>query len=395
MLRYELLATCPQTGARLGRVHTPHGSFDTPAFMPVGTQGGLKGLTPRQVRETKAQCILANTYHLMLRPGAEVVQKVGGVQTFGGWRGPMLTDSGGFQVFSLADISERDDDGVTFRSHLDGNKVRLTPEISMDVQTKLGADIIMAFDECPPSTADRQVQETALDRTLRWAKRCVAAHDNDQQALFGIVQGGLDEALRKHCAAELVSLDLPGYAVGGLAVGEGHDAMCRVLDFTVPELPGDRPRYLMGVGYPKDLIAGVRRGIDMFDCVLPTRNGRSLVAFTAGGSLRLRHAKYRDSTAPIEAGCACEACQTFPRAALRHYWYAKEMLGPIAVSLHNLHFYGQLMADVRLAIGEGRLGDFIEQDPRCRVGPASETPAEPDDCDDCDDSDDPTTDPDA
>ena len=379
MFRFELLATCPQTGARRGRVHTHHGSFETPAFMPVGTQGGLKGLTPRQVRETGASCVLANTYHLMLRPGADVVQAVGGLQIFSGWRGPMLTDSGGFQVFSLAHRSKVDDDGVTFQSHLDGQTVRLTPEISIDVQNKLGADIIMAFDECPPSTAERGVQERAVARTLAWARRCAAAHDNDRQALFGIVQGGLDENLRKQCAAELVALDLPGYAVGGLAVGEGHAEMCRILSATTPELPENRPRYLMGVGYPRDLAAAVARGVDLFDCVLPTRNGRGVAAFTAAGVVKLRYAKYRASPDPIEIGCDCYACQTYTRAALRHYWYAKEMLGPIAVSLHNLRFYQRLMADLRRAVEEGRSGDFLAADPRCRVGPAGETPAEPPD----------------
>ncbi|MEM6314506.1 MAG: tRNA guanosine(34) transglycosylase Tgt [Planctomycetota bacterium] len=371
--RFDIHAT--DGPARCGTVTTPHGTFDTPAFMPVGTQGCLKGLTPDMVRGTGAQCILANTYHLMLRPTAEVVAQLGGVQRFGGWHGPMLTDSGGFQVFSMADISDRDDDGVTFRSHLNGDAVRLTPQRSMQVQNLLGADIIMAFDECPDSTADRSVQETALDRTLRWASRCIDAHARpDDQALFGIVQGGLHRDLRLHCAAELAELDLPGYAVGGLAVGEGHDAMVEVLSYTCPALPAHKPRYLMGVGYPRDIVAAVARGIDMFDCVLPTRNGRSHTAFTANGIVKLRHARHRNDPGPIEPGCDCYACTHFSRGALRHFAHAGEMLGPMLVSLHNVRFYQRLMADMRGAIRKGRFEAFLADDPRCRIGPAADTP---------------------
>ncbi|MEM8873314.1 MAG: tRNA guanosine(34) transglycosylase Tgt [Planctomycetota bacterium] len=363
-----------QGTARYGTVTTPHGTFDTPAFMPVGTQGCLKGLTPDMVRDTGAQCILANTYHLMLRPTAEVVAELGGVQRFGAWNGPMLTDSGGFQVFSMADISDRDDDGVTFRSHLNGDRVRLTPERSMQVQNLLGADIIMAFDECPDSTADRGVQETALERTLRWAQRCIDAHQRPDQALFGIVQGGLHRDLRLHCAAELSKLDLPGYAVGGLAVGEGYDAMVGVLDYTCDALPAEKPRYLMGVGYPRDIVAAVTRGIDMFDCVLPTRNGRSCTAFTANGVVKLRHARHKADTGPIEPGCDCYACTHFSRGAIRHFSHAGEMLGPMLVSLHNVRFYQQLMADLRRAIADGMLGAFLEHDPRTHIGPAADSP---------------------
>ena len=270
-LSYEMIAADPATGARLGRVTTPHGGFDTPAFMPVGTQGGLKGLTPDQVAATGAQCVLANTYHLMLRPGEQTVAALGDLHRFMAWPGPILTDSGGFQVFSLADLNRITDDGVTFKSHIDGAEHHLTPERSMAVQNALGADIIMMFDECPAADAPVGYQADAVGRTLRWAKRCAAAHARaDAQALFGIVQGGQDPALRQQCAAELVAMDLPGYAVGGLAVGEGFDAMAAVLDCTVPVLPAAKPRYLMGVGYPRDIVMAVAAGIDMFDCVLPT-----------------------------------------------------------------------------------------------------------------------------
>ncbi len=367
---YELFAADPATRARLGRVTTPHGPFDTPAFMPVGTQGGLKGLTPDQVAGTGAQCVLANTYHLMLRPGERVVADLGDLHRFMAWPGPILTDSGGFQVFSLADLNKITDDGVTFKSHVDGAMHHLTPERSMAVQNALGADVIMAFDECPAADAPLAYHADAVGRTLRWAKRCAAAHARpDQQALFGIVQGGQDRALRAQCAAELVGMDLPGYAVGGLAVGEGFNAMAAVLDHTVPLLPTGKPRYLMGVGFPKDIVMAVAAGIDMFDCVMPTRNGRNAYAFTAAGAIRLRNAQYTRDAGPIEAGCDCPACTQFTRGAIRHYFFAGEMLGPILVSLHNIRFYQRLMRDVRAALREGRFDDLRRADPRARIGP--------------------------
>ena len=369
-LTYDLLATDPTSGARLGRVNTPHGPFDTPAFMPVGTQGGLKGLLPDQVAAAGAQCILGNTYHLMLRPGEATVAALGDLHRFMAWPGPILTDSGGFQVFSLAELNEITDDGVTFKSHVDGASQHLTPERSMAVQNALGADVIMAFDECPAADAPLAYHADAVGRTLRWAKRCASAHARpDAQALFGIVQGGQDRQLRTQCAAELVAMDLPGYAVGGLAVGEGFDAMAAVLGHTCPQLPAGKPRYLMGVGFPKDIVMGVAAGIDMFDCVMPTRNGRNGSAFTAGGTVRLRNARHARDGGPIEDGCDCVACRQFTRGAVRHYFFAGEMLGPILVSLHNIRFYQRLMRDVRAALRDGRFDDFRRTDPRAALGP--------------------------
>ncbi len=340
--------------------------------MPVGTQGTIKGLLPRAVAETGAQCILANTYHLMLRPGERVVAALGDLHRFMAWDGPILTDSGGFQVFSLSDINRVTDDGVEFKSHIDGSLVRLDPRRSMEVQNALGADIIMMFDQCPPGDAPPEVHRLAVERTLRWARQCVEAHARpDEQGLFGIVQGGGDLALREYCAHELVAMDLPGYAIGGLAVGEGFQTMVRVLEHTTPLLPADKPRYLMGVGFPRDIVAAVAAGIDMFDCVLPTRNGRNAYAFTAQGALRLRNSKYQADTGPIEDGCDCYACRTFTRGAIRHFFFAGEMLGPILVSLHNIRFYQRLMADIRGAIGRGEFGAFAASDPRCRLGPSA------------------------
>lgn len=369
-LRYELLRQDTATRARLGRVHTRHGTYDTPAFMPVGTQGTIKGLLPQVVADTGAQIILANTYHLMLRPGEKVVAELGDLHRFMAWPGPILTDSGGFQVFSLADINKITDDGVVFRSHIDGSVVHLTPQRSMQVQNDLGADIIMAFDECPDPNKPIEYQKLAVDRTLRWAEVCLRAHARpDDQSLFGIVQGGTDEALRQFCARRLIEMNFPGYAIGGLAVGEGFEATLRVLDYTSPMLPADKPRYLMGVGYPRDIVAAVAAGVDMFDCVLPTRNGRNAYAFTAQGAIRLRNARFQRDIGPIEAGCDCYACRHFTRGALRHYFFADEMLGPILVSLHNIRFYQRLMADVRRAIGEGRFDEFRRTDPRSTIGP--------------------------
>jgi queuine tRNA-ribosyltransferase len=367
-LDFHLIKQDPH--ARLGRVTTRHGSFDTPAFMPVGTQGTLKGLLPDLVAQTNSQIILANTYHLMLRPGSDVVRDLGDLHTFMSWPGPILTDSGGFQVFSLADINKITDDGVTFKSHIDGRIVHLTPQLSMQVQNDLGADIMMAFDECPDPNLPREYQREAVDRTLRWAEQCVAAHARpNDQSLFGIVQGGTDLELRTHCAEQLIKLNFPGFAVGGLAVGEGFDAMIRVLQHTTPLLPSDKPRYLMGVGFPRDIVNAVAAGIDMFDCVMPTRNGRNAYAFTAGGAIRLRNAQYARDSSPIEPGCDCHACTHFTRGAIRHYFLASEMLGPILLSLHNIRFYQRLMADVRASIGNGQFHEFLQSDPRCRLGP--------------------------
>jgi queuine tRNA-ribosyltransferase len=338
--------------------------------MPVGTQGTIKGILPHDLADTGSQIILGNTYHLLLRPGDEVVRDIGGLHRFAAWNGPMLTDSGGFQVFSLADISKIDDDGVTFKSHIDGAMVRLTPERSIQVQNNLGADIIMAFDQCPPGQAPTEVQQAAVARTLDWARRCLAAHGRkNDQSLFGIVQGGTDLDLRHACARQLIELDLPGYAIGGLAVGEGFEAMVRVLESVAPALPEQKPRYLMGVGFPRDMVRAVACGVDMFDCVMPTRNGRNAYAFTAGGAIRLRNSQFIRDDGPIEPGCDCVACRNFTRSAIRHYFFAGEMLGPILLSLHNIRFYQRLMADLRQAIAAGTFQDFCRLDPRCRLGP--------------------------
>ncbi len=372
---YQLLKADPGSHARLGKVQTPHGEFDTPAFMPVGTQGTLKGILPDQIAATGSQCILANTYHLMLRPGEKVVAELGDLHRFMAWPGPILTDSGGFQVFSLADLNKINDDGVTFRSHIDGAVIHLTPARSMQVQNDLGADIIMAFDECPPADAPLEYQKEAVERTLRWANLSLQAHARpEKQALFGIVQGGTERGLREHCAAELIKLNLPGYAIGGLAVGEGFEAMKAVLGYVTPLLPADKPRYLMGVGYPRDIIAAVREGVDMFDCVLPTRNGRNAYAFTAGGAIRLRNAQYQRDSGPIEGGCDCYSCRNFTRGAIRHYFFASEMLGPILVSVHNVRFYQRFMADIRWALAGGTFEEFCRSDPRCLIGPTESEP---------------------
>ena len=376
-LHFEILATDPACGARRGRVTTRHGFFDTPAFMPVGTQGSIKGVLPDHVAATGTQIILANTYHLMLRPGEAVVAELGDLHKFMAWPGPILTDSGGFQIFSLADLNKITDDGVTFKSQIDGSMVHLDPKRSMAVQNALGADIIMMFDQCPPANVSLAEHELAVRRTLAWAKGCVQSHQRKtEQALFGIVQGGTNLDLRRRCAGELIEMDLPGYALGGLAVGEGFDDMVRVLNDLTPILPAKKPRYLMGVGFPRDIIAAVAAGIDMMDCVLPTRNGRNAYAFTADGPMRLRNSQFARDSRPIEAGCDCYACCNFGRGAIRHFFYAAEMLGPMLVSVHNIRFYQRLMTDIRSAIADGTFESFRRSDPRCLLGPAGETGGE-------------------
>lgn len=340
--------------------------------MPVGTQGTIKGILPDQVAATGSQIVLANTYHLMLRPTESVVRELGGLHRFMNWKGPILTDSGGFQVFSLADISRITDEGVKFQSHIDGSTIMLTPRRSIEVQNALGADIIMAFDQCPPGDAPPEVQRAAVERTVNWAGQCVAAHARpEEQSLFGIVQGGADPGLRAECLGRLMELNFPGYALGGLAVGEGFEAMKIVLEAVGPMLPADRPRYLMGVGFPHDIIAAIRSGIDMFDCVLPTRNGRNAYAFTADGPLRLRNSKLIRDGGPIEAGCDCYACRNFTRGAIRHFFCAGEMLGPVLASVHNMRFYQRLMADIRQAIAGQTFDAFCRQDSRAGLGPPS------------------------
>jgi queuine tRNA-ribosyltransferase len=351
-LRFNVLHQCRSTPARVGRVQTPHGSFETPAFMPVGSRGAVRGVTVDQLRRTGATIVLANTYHLLLRPGPDLIRDLGGLHTFMGWPGPILTDSGGYQVYSLAHINRVDDDGVTFRSIVDGSLVHLGPQRAMEVQNALGADIIMAFDDCPPAKSTRLRE--AHERTARWLQRCRAAHQRpDDQALFGIVQGGTDLDLRRASVEAVCSIDLPGYAIGGVAVGEGPDDIRRVVEFTTPLLPADRPRYLMGVGYERDIVAAVRAGVDLFDCVLPTRNGRNANAFTRAGQLHIRNARFRGDGGVIEAGCDCPTCAAgHSRAYLRHLFMASEMLGPILVSLHNLRHYQHLLLDIQRAIRE-------------------------------------------
>ena len=392
-LSFEIFARSATTRARVGRVSTLHGSFDTPAFMPVGTRGSVKGIIPHLVAQTGAQILLNNTYHLLLRPGPELVASMGGVHRFMSWNGPILTDSGGYQAYSMADTNAVDDDGVTFKSIVDGSKIRMTPEEATRVQNLLGPDILMAFDDCPPSITsaspllapggpaaaedprlsrvlrrDKVTDHVARvkvanERTVRWLERCKAAHARPrEQSLFGIVQGGTDMDARAWCAERITNIELPGYAIGGVAVGETPDDIARVVTHTAPLLPDAKPRYLMGVGYERDLLAAVRAGVDMFDCVLPTRNGRNANAFTPTGQIRLRNAKYAFDHAPIDPGCDCHACRPgahgmqgpqgndlphFSRGYIRHLFMAQEMLGPILVTLHNLRHFQRFMADLR------------------------------------------------
>ena len=353
---FEVQATCG--AARRGVLHTPHGQVDTPAFMPVGTRAAVKGLSPAQLEETGAQMLLANTYHLMLRPGADVVEQLGGLHRCMHWNGALLTDSGGFQVFSLADLRQIDDDGVDFRSHVDGALMRLTPESAIRAQNQLGADIIMALDECPPLPAEPGALREAVRRTVGWARRSRAAHRWADQALYGIVQGGLDLALRQSCLEQLVEIGFDGYALGGLSVGEEPAEMHAFLEAFTPTLPGNRPRYLMGVGMPVDLVAAVAAGIDQFDCVLPTRNGRKGYAFTSRGILRLRNARHKLALEPLDPACDCYACRNFSRGYLRHLIMSAEVLGATLVSLHNIAFYQALMRQMRAAISAGTFGEW-------------------------------------
>jgi queuine tRNA-ribosyltransferase len=412
MFGYECLGKDGK--ARRGRLTTAHGVVETPTFMPVGTAGSVKGITPDQLRSAGAEMILANTYHLMLRPGAETVARLGGVHRVMAWDGPILTDSGGYQVFSLAHLRRIDEEGVTFQSHIDGSQQVLTPRRAVEIQRLLGADVIMQLDECPPAEAAHEHVAEAVRRSGLWARACreawLAARPSGTsrgapgfaglrrakspaakrgegkmgtgtesgdsmpirsqspfsaeeacsvqghfQALFGIQQGGVYPDLRARSAAGLVELDLPGYAIGGLSVGEGHQAMCDVLDRIDEQFPADRPRYLMGVGEPRDLLAAVMRGVDMFDCVLPTRNGRNAQAFTWGGRVRLRNAQWAADTSPLDERCGCFTCRNYSRGVLRHLFAAKEMLGPTLVTIHNLRFFASLMSAVREAIAAGEL----------------------------------------
>ncbi len=343
--------------ARRSTFTTPHGTLQLPAFMPVGTQATVKGLEVEQVRATGAEMILSNTYHLALRPGERIIEQLGGLHCFMGWKGPILTDSGGFQLFSLADIVKITEEGADFRSHLDGNLVHLSPERSVAIQESLGSDVAMVLDHVVSLPSEPQRLRDAMERTIRWADRSRAAHRRAGQAQFAIVQGGLDPKLRIECTERLRAMDFSGYAVGGLSVGETPEEMNRVLDETVDALPGDRPRYLMGVGRPQDLLAAIGRGIDMFDCVLPTRNGRNAMAFTDRGTIRLRNRQYAVDPQPLDEACPCVACRR-SRGYLRHLFLVHEMLGPILLTAHNLTYYQRLLAGAREAIKQNRFTEF-------------------------------------
>jgi queuine tRNA-ribosyltransferase len=343
--------------ARTGTIRMERGEIRTPAFMPVGTAATVKAMKPGDVRSSGADIILGNTYHLMLRPGAERIARLGGLHAFMGWDRPILTDSGGYQVMSLSDLTKISEEGVAFASHIDGSRHMLTPERSIEVQRLLGSDIAMAFDQLVPASATRAEQGEAMERSMRWAQRSRAAFTGPG-ALFGIQQGGLDEELRGRSAEALIRIGFDGYAIGGLAVGEGQEAMCRVLDFASPMLPTDKPRYLMGVGKPDDLVEAVLRGIDMFDCVLPTRSGRTGQAFTADGPLNIRNARFAEDRDPLEPGCPCPACTGFERAYVHHLVRSGEILGAMLMTEHNLWFYQRLMESMRESIAEGRLGAF-------------------------------------
>ena len=358
-MSFELLGT--DGAARRGRLSFPRGTVETPAFMPVGTYGTVKGMLPPQLRDMGAEIILGNTFHLFLRPGLEVIEAHGGLHGFARWDGPILTDSGGFQVFSLAHKRRITEAGVHFAAPTDGSRVFLGPEESMHIQKVLGSDIVMIFDECTPYPATEEVTRTSMELSLRWAERSRRAHEGNDAALFGIVQGGVHPELRSRSAAALVDIGFDGYAVGGLAVGEPEHERNAMLEHTCPQLPADRPRYLMGVGRPEDLVEGVARGIDMFDCVMPTRNGRNGHYFTATGTVRVRNAKYEHDLRPIEEGCDCVACAGgFTRAYLRHLDRCNEMLGPMLGTLHNLRYYQRLMAQVRAAVASGTFRAFRE-----------------------------------
>nr|WP_312032101.1 tRNA guanosine(34) transglycosylase Tgt [Hujiaoplasma nucleasis] len=358
-IKYELIHEDKSTGARYGVLHTPHGRFETPIFMPVGTQATVKTLEPSEIEEVSDGLILGNTYHLWLQPGDDIVKEHGGIRGFMAWDHALLTDSGGYQVFSLSEMRKIDEEGVTFRHHLNGSILKMSPEKSIEVQNNLGADIIMSFDECPPFHADYKYHKESLDRTLRWAQRGKNAHKNpESQALFGIVQGGPFKDLRKYSIDELKKIDFPGYSIGGLSVGETKEEMYEVLEFLKDHMPKDKPRYLMGVGSPDDLIIGVINGIDMFDCVLPTRIARHGTAMTSVGKVVIKNKTYERDLSPLDENCKCKVCTTYTKSYIRHLFKSKEFLGQRLVTYHNLYFLKNLMKEVRQAIQEDRLLSF-------------------------------------
>lgn len=362
---FELLKTDKKTKARRGVLHTPHGDVQTPVFMPVGTQATVKAMKPEDVADLGhdgAHIILSNTYHLYLRPGHELIAKAGGLHKFMNWNGAILTDSGGFQVFSLGDLRKISEEGVKFRSYLDGSSHMFTPETSIDVQNALGADIIMAFDECCPYPSDREYTKKSLERTTRWLKRCKDHHKNvENQSLFGIMQGGMYKDLRAESAKQIVDLDLPGYSIGGLSVGEPKELMYEIMDDCVDYLPKEKPRYLMGVGSPDCIFEGVERGIDMFDCVLPTRVARNGMAMTSHGRVNIKNAKYAEDFSPLDSECDCYCCRTYSKAYLRHLFRSDEILSSMLLSEHNLHFLVRLAEQIREAIDEDRFSEFKKE----------------------------------
>jgi queuine tRNA-ribosyltransferase len=355
-MKFDLLTT--DGGARRGQLHLAHGTVQTPVFMPVGTYGTVKAMSPYEITEIGFEMVLSNTFHLWLRPGLEVIEKFGGLHRFMGWDKPILTDSGGFQVFSLGKLRKITEEGVKFASPINGDKLFLTPEISMQIQRTLNSDIVMIFDECTPYPATEREAADSMRMSLRWAARSKAAHAGNPNALYGIVQGGMYEALRDESARELIGMDFDGYAIGGLSVGEPKEDMKRILAHTAPQLPADKPRYLMGVGTPSDLVAAVAQGIDQFDCVLPTRNARHGILFTRRGEMRIRNARWKTDTAPIDDECDCHTCTHFSRAYVHHLIRANEILGARLATIHNLHYYHRLMAEMRAAIETGSFADF-------------------------------------
>jgi len=357
-IRFKVLQKDSCSAARLGRLETPHGRVDTPVFMPVGTQATVKTMTPEEVYDIGGRIILSNTYHLYLRPGESLIREAGGLHRFMNWHGPILTDSGGFQVFSLGPLRTVTEEGVTFRSHIDGSKHFISPEKAMDIQMALGSDIAMAFDECAPYPCSREEALSAVERTSRWAARCKEFHSHEYQVVFGIVQGGVFRDLRERSARELVELDFPGYGIGGLSVGEPKSLMYEVLEYTVPLLPDNKPRYLMGVGSPDCLLEAVTRGVDMFDCVLPTRIARNGTVFTHQGKLVVRNAAYAADFSPLDPDCDCYACRNYTRAYIRHLIKANEILGIRLTTIHNLYFLAKLMENIRRAIKNNNLLEF-------------------------------------
>ncbi|HBM75518.1 MAG TPA: tRNA guanosine(34) transglycosylase Tgt [Clostridiaceae bacterium] len=359
---YELIKESSDCSGRLGIIHTPHGTIDTPVFMPVGTQATVKGMTPEELKYIGAQIILSNTYHLYLRPGEKLIEKAGGLHKFMNWDRTILTDSGGFQIFSLSSLRDIKEEGVTFKSHLDGSRHFISPEKAVAIQNSLGSDIMMCLDECLPYPCEKEYASRALGRTIRWAKRCKKAHiDTEKQSLFGIIQGGMYKELRERSVSEMVDMDFPGYSIGGLSIGEPKSMMYEVLDWIAPLLPSNKPRYLMGVGSPDCLIEGAMRGIDMFDCVLPTRIARNGTVFTSHGKLVVRNAEYAEDFLPLDEECDCYTCRNYSRAYIRHLFKAREMLGARLATIHNLYFLIKLMEKIRQAIKDDRLTKFRDE----------------------------------